>query len=173
MTVRTEKEVKQLYEQAFPKEERRPFFMLIRQCKKGVMEILTVEEDGEVLGIAIASCYETIVLLEYFAVVSKERGNGIGGRALELIKKRYQAKRLVLEIEQPEENREDMKFRRQEFYKRHGFLDIGVFLMFHGVPMKLLSYEGKKVSYEEYKQHYKKTAGRILTCYLNIKPNCR
>ena len=57
MATNTKQEVKQLYEQAFPKEERRPFWMLSRQCKKGVMEILTIEEEEENVGLIISSFY--------------------------------------------------------------------------------------------------------------------
>lgn len=169
MATNTKQEVKQLYEQAFPKEERRPFWMLSRQCKKGVMEILTIEEEEENVGLIISSFYKQIVLVEYFAVMSNQRGNGIGGRALTLAKERYKGKTLILEIEQPDPNIHDMKMRRQEFYNRHGFLDAGVEIYFHGVPMKILSYDGKQISYEQYKNHYKKTAGTLLTWYIGIK----
>lgn len=166
MTKQEKSQVKILYQQAFPKEERRPFSLLLWECKKRVMEILCVEEKGEFVGILISSFSKDLVLIEYFAINPNQRGGGIGSKVLQLVKKRYQGRRIMLEIETPDG--EEIKARREEFYKRNGFQDIGVPILFCGVNMKVLSLDGISISYEEYKKHYKKTAGLLVTKLIGI-----
>ena len=83
------------------------------------MEILCVEEKGEFVGILISSFSKDLVLIEYFAINPNQRGGGIGSKVLQLVKKRYQGRRIMLEIETPDG--EEIKARREEFYKRNGF----------------------------------------------------
>ena len=79
-------QVKQLYKTAFPKEERRPFFLLQLEMKKRVMEILSVEEDG-FAGLLISSFYKDLVLIEFLAIDDRRRGEGLGSKVLALAKK--------------------------------------------------------------------------------------
>ncbi|MBO8463219.1 MAG: GNAT family N-acetyltransferase [Firmicutes bacterium] len=162
-------QIKQLYETAFPKEERKPFFLLQWQMKRKVMEILSIEENGFV-GLLISSFYKDLVLIEFLAIDDKRRGEGLGSKVLDLAKKRYQARRVVLEIEIPDENAaiSDNKVRRKEFYARNGFLPAGVEVMFHGVPMMLLTIDGKSVTFAEYKKLYQNTSGYLITSLLKI-----
>ena len=75
------RQVKELYKTAFPKEERRPFFLLNWEMKKRVMEILAVEENG-FAGLLISSFYKDIVLIEFLAIDDGRRGDGLGSKVL-------------------------------------------------------------------------------------------
>ncbi|HCO30039.1 MAG TPA: hypothetical protein DIT54_11815 [Lachnospiraceae bacterium] len=162
-------QVKQLYKTAFPKEERRPFFLLQLEMKKRVMEILSVEEDG-FAGLLISSFYKDLVLIEFLAIDDRRRGEGLGSKVLALAKKRYKGRRVLLEIEIPDEDADatDDKVRRKEFYARNGFLPSGVEVMFHGVPMMLLTMNGEEITFAEYKKLYQTTSGYFLTRLLKI-----
>ena len=91
--------MKKLYLQAFPKSERKPFRLMRKKAREGVMELLVIHEKKELLGLAITVRYKDMVLLDYFAVETGHRGKKIGSCALELLKQQicepYNMKSLV------------------------------------------------------------------------------
>ena len=76
--------------------------------------------------------------------------------ALEMLKKRYEDKRFLLEIETPDEKASNQiqRVRRKNFYLRGGMQETGIRISLCGVPMELMS-DGKDVSFEEYHDIYK------------------
>lgn len=60
-----------------------------------------------------------IVYIEHFAVRTELRGEGVGGRALDLVCRQQGALPIVLEVEPPEAG--EVEARRVAFYERHGF----------------------------------------------------
>ena len=96
-------EVKALYLEAFPPEERKPFSIIEDKVREGSMEILCMEEDGRFLGLAIMILHGDIALLDYLAVSPESRGGGVGTRTLAMLKARYPERTLLLEIEDPDE----------------------------------------------------------------------
>ena len=78
--------LKKLYLSAFPRCERKPFYMINQLKAKGKAEILSIESDsGEFIGLAISVFYKDIVLLDYFAMSESVRGQGRGSEALILL----------------------------------------------------------------------------------------
>ncbi len=63
--------------------------------------------------------FEKFVYLENFAVSSKYRGQGIGGKVLLELIHFFPSKTIVLEVEKPYD---DMSTRRVGFYQRSGFV---------------------------------------------------
>ena len=112
--------IEKLYVEAFPEVERKPFEVMCKGIGAGV-EMLAIEENGQFLAMAIMLIYGSIALLDYFAVCPTQRGGGIGSRALELIKERYEGKAVLIEIEDTDEICEDrpMRIRRKGFYLRN------------------------------------------------------
>lgn len=160
MTEDTKDYLKDLYEEAFPIEERRPFSLLEQEVEQGFMELLVIEVDGVPSGLVFTSFQGELALLEFLAIDEKKRGQGLGSQVLSLLKDRYKEKRFFLEIETPMiDNNTDIRYRREQFYIQNGFLPIGIFVLFQGVKMKLLSLHGEKITFEEYKEHYDKTVG--------------
>ena len=156
--------IKEIYEEAFPENEKKPFSMLVEGQKKGLIELLAAEDgpagSGCLVGEAILSLHEDVVLLEYFAVAESFRGRGAGSRMLQSLRERYRGQRLILEIESTgveSENREQ-RLARKRFYERNGMncLDYSVSVM--GVEMEMLSF-GSSVGYEEYHAVYEKVYG--------------
>lgn len=72
--------------------------------------------DGERVGIITLWDFGSFAYAEHFAIKSDVRSRGIGGETIERVKKAYPS--IVLEAELPTE---EIKARRVEFYKRHGF----------------------------------------------------
>lgn len=50
--------MKKLYLQAFPKSERKPFRLMRKKAREGVMELLVIHEKKELLGLAITVRYK-------------------------------------------------------------------------------------------------------------------
>ncbi|MBP3301336.1 MAG: GNAT family N-acetyltransferase [Clostridia bacterium] len=141
-----------LYEEAFPADEKKPFALMLQKREEGSMEFLTVEEDGgEFLGLVIMILHKGIALLDYFAISPEKRGGGIGSRILEELKERYDGKRLLLEIEDPDEPADNTpeRLRRRGFYQRNGMEIMNYKVWLFGVKMLVLTHGGK-VSFEEY-----------------------
>lgn len=170
MTEETKDYLKALYEEAFPIEERRLFSLLEQEVEQGFMELLVMEVDNVPSGLVFTSFQGELALLEFLAIDEKKRGQGLGSQVLSLLKERYKEKRFFLEIETPMmDNNTDIRYRREQFYIQNGFLPIGVFVLFQGVKMKLLSLYGEKVTFEEYKEHYEKTVGLSYAKQMGIE----
>ncbi len=151
--------LKELYEEAFPANERKPFHVLEENQKKGVTDILALT-DEKFVGLVITVNYKDMVLIDYFAVDSFARGSGIGSKALELIRQRYAGKRVFLEIETPDESsaNNEQRIRRKSFYLRNGLTAPGIYVNVYNTDMELMTFT-KPVSFEEYVELYKWAMG--------------
>ncbi len=154
-----------LYQSAFPPEERKPFSLIERKAAMGEMEILLIRERGKPIGFAILAYGEHLVLLDYFAISEKWRSQGYGSAALELIQELYGDRQLFLEIEKPEKTADqvlDMRQRRKEFYLRNGLLETGIDLEMFGVKMELLSTQ-PGLTFEECAVLYRSLVGSMYS----------
>jgi hypothetical protein len=146
-------DIKALYEEAFPPEEKKPFSLILQKSEEGSMEILSIEEDdGSFLGLAIFILHKDLALLDYFAIATRERGKGHGKRALALLFERYPGRRFLLEIEDADETAApnlDERIARKSFYLHSGMCEMPYRVMLFGVRMQILT-KSKAVSFEEY-----------------------
>ncbi len=153
-----------IYLDAFPIAERRPFAINLRLARKGVIDLLT-NDGGKPVCLVCAAAWDDLVLIDYLAVDANARGGGIGTQALRAALARYAGKRIFLEIEIPDpadgigNDFVDIKARRKNFYLRNGFADTGVYVKLFGVPLELLSYEGRPVRFTEYHNLYTSVYG--------------
>ena len=67
------KEVKSIYMEAFPKRERKPFFVLKHSVKRGKARVFTASDENRLLGFAVAIPYQNMVMVDYLAVSGKIR----------------------------------------------------------------------------------------------------
>ncbi|MBQ8351189.1 MAG: GNAT family N-acetyltransferase [Clostridia bacterium] len=146
-------DIKSLYEEAFPPEEKKPFSLILEKNNAGSMEILALEgDDGAFLGLAILILHQDLALLDYLAIAPHRRGGGIGTQALALLRERYAGKRFLLEIEDADEagasNRAD-RIRRRAFYLRNGLCEMPYRVLLFGVQMRILT-DGSPISFDEY-----------------------
>lgn len=131
----------ELYQQAFPEVERKPFSVIERKAAMGFMEILAIKEDSQRVGLAITAMEESMVLLDYFAIAEDCRGQGEGSEALMLLQALYSDKQFFLEIEEPDETAEnqEQRLRRKAFYLRNGMRETRIRIKLFGVPMEILA----------------------------------
>ncbi|MDY3929350.1 MAG: GNAT family N-acetyltransferase [Clostridia bacterium] len=160
----TQKQINKIYElymNAFPEIERKPFSFLLDKQKDKSVDLLYIENDiDEFVGEAISVKYKDMILLDYFAMDSQKRGNGYGSQALKLLIERYSEKRFILEIERDDvecENLEQRK-RRKKFYLKNGMKLMNFNVNLFGEEMNILTYNCR-VTFEEYHSIYKNVFG--------------
>ena len=106
----------QLYEEAFPKEEKKPADLMEQLTAQGKMEMLAIEEDGGFAGLAINMLGADAALLDYFAISPEKRSGGYGGKAVQRLQERFRGCPYIFEIEMQDENApnaEDRKRRKK------------------------------------------------------------
>lgn len=150
----------ELYQQAFPKEERKPFSIIERKAAMGSMEILGIKENGKRVGLAITALGESMVLLDYFAIKQENRGQGVGSEALRLLQDLYSDCQLWLEIEEPDETalNNQERIRRKKFYLRNGMKETGIRIRLFGVSMEILSTDSS-MTYAQCEKLYRELYG--------------
>ena len=84
---------------AFPKQERKPYFMLRKSVKKGKAVVMTATEGGDLLGFTVLIPYKDMVMVDYLAVSSKIRSKGTGSYIMQNVCRHYAGKKIVLLIE--------------------------------------------------------------------------
>ena len=152
--------IEDLYMRAFPKAERKPFQLMVKKQAEGTMELLSIEEENQFLGLAIFAHDKDMVLLDYFAISDEMRGQGIGSRAIKALQKIYAGKRFVLEIETTKKPCNDLEMRnkRKGFYLRNGLHTMDFDVMLFGVEMEMLS-NADHLNFDEYLDVYKNACG--------------
>lgn len=165
------KQIKRLYKLSFPRTERKPFWLIQKKQREGLAEILAICDD-DFSGLVTTLLHEDMALVEYFAIDSSKRGKGFGGEALRLIGERYAGKRLMLEIEEPNEAaaNNNERIRRKNFYLRHGFSDANIPVKVFGVNMELLTYNCE-ITFPEYQKIYISTMGRYSKRFFTERRN--
>lgn len=163
-------QIKKLYKEAFPANERKPFSLIMKKRRQGYTDILSIKsanqsaENDRILGEAIIVKNGDIALLDYFAVSFGFRGSGIGSQALNLLQQHYGNYRFMLEIESTVHPAPDsgQRLNRKNFYLRGGMGCMNYLVSLFGVEMEIMTY-GCEVSFEEYRALYENTFGRYAT----------
>lgn len=155
--------IKKLYRAAFPRVERKPFRMILRQCKNGEAELFAAKNDsGDFAGLAVVVKNADIAMLDYFAVQPELRGQGVGSAALKTLMERYADRRFILEIESvnvPCDNLEAREKRRR-FYLNNGMMPAGFTAHVFFTDLEVLT-AGKPVTFEEYRELYRSHLGEM------------
>lgn len=144
-----------LYRQAFPRNERKPFFVICSMQKKGKTDVWYFEKDGHFAGLAFTVNRKEAILIDYLATVPDRRGEGIGSEILALLQKHYAGRGLFVEIESVFKDCDNLKERlqRKQFYLNNGMLPMKIMVILFGVEMELLGINCK-LSFEEYFAFY-------------------
>ncbi len=148
------KQICRIAEESFPPEEREPCQTFLKTIQDGRSILYTASDKNTNRGFTKLTPLKNtnIYLMEYLAVETRSRNQGIGGKILQFIKKDLKAVKglgLILEVEPPEmpggEERE-IRQRRIRFYQRNGaqmVLDGGTYRMPNltgegSLPMRLM-----------------------------------
>lgn len=156
-------EIRQIYLEAFPKSERKPFFIVRRSVKKGKAQMLAAMEKDTLLGFVMTIPYRNTVMVDYLAVSGKIRSQGTGSRIMQEVCRKFPDKKIVLLIERPDEtagNREQ-RIARRKFYLKNGFTSSGIFITGHSGNMEILNFGGT-VSEQEYMELQRYALGNLM-----------
>ena len=161
-------EIKQLYLDAFPFEERIPFYIMVLVGNDKGVEFLSIYDDDTWLGFIHTLVGDELSYIFYFAIDDRLRQSGYGSKILHEYKKIHP--RLSLAIEPIEENSDNIKQRRKrlEFYKKNGFETLDTKVVEMGIEFELMGAKGMKIKESDYKKLVKKffdsfDQGRVLS----------
>lgn len=94
-------QIKQLYESAFPENERIPWPDLMRLIDEMHLDFTTYEDNNQLVGFTIVYPGPKVNWFWYFAVKEKLRGQGMGQQILTRLIQKYEGKTCVLDMESP------------------------------------------------------------------------
>lgn len=145
-------EVRNLYETAFPVEERIPWTHLLHLLDAIHLDFTAYYIDGHFSGLTIVYPQKGVNWLWYFAVKESSRGRGIGGRILQHLIEKCADGDIIVDIESPRQECVNalQRQRLQAFYLRNGFVDTGVGRSFNGVDYTILAKGRRRFTTRDY-----------------------
>lgn len=157
------KEIKDIYMEAFPKRERKPYFVLRQSVKREKAVLMTATEGNQLLGFVVLIPYQDMVMVDYLAVSSKVRSKGTGSFIMQNVCRQYADKKIVLLIESLDDAAENKEQRaaRRRFYLKNGFTSSDIFIEGPSGEMEILNYGGN-VSQKEYLALQEYALGKIF-----------
>ena len=156
-------EIREIYMEAFPKAERKPFFAVRRSVNKGQALLLTAMENEILQGFVMAIPYKSMVMVDYLAVSPKIRSRGIGSKILQEICRRFPDQKIVLLIERLDDtaDNKDQRIARKKFYFKNGFTSSNIYITGRSGNMEILNFGGK-VSAQEYMDIQQYALGKLM-----------
>ena len=144
------KKAKALYYRAFPKNERRSFPEL-QENRFGNTEMFSFFDGETFVGMACMLNGLSISHIIYLAMDESVRGQGYGSKALQLLHQRKPGRKIMVDIETPDEQAENAAQRRmrKQFYLRAGYEETPIRYEWRHENYEILSFGGQ-VSEEEF-----------------------
>lgn len=139
---------KNLFENAFPEDERPPFEMMMAWNHD---TFYGVYDGGEYVGLVDLIEHEDLLYVFFLAILPEKRNQGFGTAILAKIRDDYPLRRIFLLADEATPRYPDypLRLRRLGFYARNGFKDIGISVNEFGVTYRLLCLR-EPVSKEEF-----------------------
>lgn len=118
--------IKSLYESAFPKNERKPLALFLREAE--CCDFVAFYDEGRYCGFAILLTWKDITHILYFAVENELRGRGYGASALHLLQTLRPGNRYIadIEVDHIHAPNHEQRQKRKRFYLRNGYQESGV-----------------------------------------------
>ncbi|MGN0547798.1 MAG: GNAT family N-acetyltransferase [Acutalibacteraceae bacterium] len=151
MQIRSEKvkfrssDVKQIYFDSFPKNERMPFWMMVAMSKLWNTDFFEYYDGDKLCGFAYLAHIGKTVFVMFLAVDKSLRSKGYGSAILREIQNRYPDKKIIISIEPCDKNAPDIELRtrRKDFYIRNGYKDTGYMMRLNGVAQEIIITNGE------------------------------
>lgn len=143
-------EIKRLYNESFPDDERAPFSLLMRKAKKA--DFFAFYEDKKWLGLTYIVRLDRLAYIFYIAITPEQRGKGYGTAAMKALVEYYKDCRLFLALEQLDKTADnyEQRVKRHEFYKNCGLSELPYRIKEGNVIYDIMGVGGK-VEPEEYR----------------------
>lgn len=122
--------IEKLYQQAFPKNEKLPIWILILMSLRKCADFYAFYDKNVFCGFTYLIHYKKMTFVLYLSTDSSVRSKGYGGSILDWIQKAHQENCIVLNIETVSKNYDnfEQRVKRQKFYFNNGFQDTGYIL---------------------------------------------
>ena len=149
----------------FPKDELKPLSHIHRMLDGGIYCCYGLFEGDSLVAYAYIVEVENIILVDYLAVLKDFRGKGIGSVLLDLLKKQYTDKKILIECENvafaASEAEAVCRKRRISFYLNAGFIPTKVTSCLYGAEYVLLCLPVfKDTVLQDYKKIYLAMLGK-------------
>ena len=89
----------ELYEMAFPDQEKKPLHVMEQLVEDRKMEMLAMVDGDEFVGLAINMLSGNRALLDYYAITPEKRSGGYGSKGLEVLLVHFKNQKYIFEIE--------------------------------------------------------------------------
>ena len=150
-------EAKQVYFEAFPKNERMPYPLMIAMSKLWNTDFLIFYDGATPVGILYLAKNFRLVFIMFFAVAKEFRGRGYGSKILRYISEKYRRK-IIISIEpcDCDANDLDIRQKRKAFYQKNGYSDTEYRMKLNGVEQEIIIAGGefKKGEFVSFFAHY-------------------
>ena len=133
------RQAKALYLEAFPKEERLPWWLLLLNSRRQGIDLTAFLEDDAMVGFTASVTTEEMHFLLFFAIPAYLRGQGWGSAILAQLQQQHKAVTLNVELLDPEAENFSQRQRRFRFYQRNGFYDTGYHVWEVGGKFRVLA----------------------------------
>lgn len=110
-------ELRPIYEEAFPRDERREWNQLLELISNPKFSLKAVYSENKLIGFISQWNLDKFCFIEHFAISENERGKGFGSMVIKQIQNDYLTP-IILEVEKPLTN---AAIRRITFYKQLNF----------------------------------------------------
>nr|WP_181006274.1 GNAT family N-acetyltransferase [Shewanella insulae] len=153
----------ELYKEAFPGAQRIPTFLLRFKLRKGKKGFSVLYDGEEWIGLIYLTQYRDIVFVQFLAVSESIRSKGYGSKVMDALGDLYPEKRMVLNIEEVNEQARNyrQRIKRKAFYEKNGFISTG-YLVKEPDQMQEMLIRGGSISKEEIELMYKELLGNII-----------
>ena len=138
-------DIKRIYFEAFPKEERMPFPMMVAMSKLWNTQFFAFYDGDIPCGFIYLASNRKIVFVMIFAVEKCFRSMGYGSSILQQIEKMYPNKKIIISIEPCDDNVSDIELRkkRKSFYIRNGYEETGYMMKLNGAVQEIIIKNGE------------------------------
>lgn len=149
------RQVRQLYLEAFPKEERVPWWLLRLNARRQGIDLTAWVEGETLLGFTSSVTTDKLHFLLFFAVPEGRRGTGCGSAILGDLRQTYDTIVLNMELLDPEAENYPQRQRRFRFYQKNGFFDTCYHVWEVGGKFRVLS-TNSNLDVEAYREVFRK-----------------
>ena len=141
----------ELYDNAFPEQEKKPLHVMEQLVNDGKMEMLAMVDEEEFVGLAINMISGDRALLDFYAIAPEKRRCCYGSKGLEVLLTHFEDQKYIFEIEIQDEKADNAEERRRRkaFYLRNGLKETGLSANVYHTDFEILTPDGE-LSFQEY-----------------------
>ncbi|MFV0393435.1 MAG: GNAT family N-acetyltransferase [Coprobacillaceae bacterium] len=160
-----------LMRNAFPKNEHVPMWILLKGNKSEDISFLEFYENDNFVGFTYIISNQDITFILFLAIDASMQSQGYGSKVLTYIRNLYPNNRMVLQMQSVDKTKEnyEQRLKRQKFYFRNGYQNIGYKFDMHGEVNEVLVHGDITVTKKEYYNMFKKLFGKVIMIFLNPK----